>query len=525
MGKISRRTFLGAGGMTVAVAASGGGARAAKQRPKPEHPNILLLMADQFRGDCLGADGNTRIQTPNLDAIARDGMRFSRAYSSVPSCTPARAGLLTGMSPWGHGMIGYGRVGEKYPVEMPGALAGAGYHTFGIGKMHWHPQRNGHGFHGMMLDESSRSESVDFRSDYRAWFMNEAPCLDPDATGIGWNSYKAGPYAPPEHLHPTMWTGNTAVRYLEGYDRPEPFFLKVSFARPHSPYDPPERFWRQYADAPLPEAAKGEWSARYAPKSSDKDELWHGDLGAETVRAARRAYYGSVSFIDEQVGRIMETLERRGMLEDTLIVFTADHGDMLGDHHHWRKTYAYEGSARIPMLLRWPKGLAPENRGTVCDRPVELRDVLPTFLDAAGVEPSRPLEGSSLLALARDPQAPWREMLDLEHDTCYDSENHWSAVTDGKLKYIYHTVDGREQLFDLEADPHETTDLAGDTARAGDLERMRAGLVRILEPRGDKFVKDGRLVPRPESILYSPNYPGCSCHPDTLEKVGKFYSG
>ncbi|MDD4873081.1 MAG: sulfatase-like hydrolase/transferase, partial [Kiritimatiellae bacterium] len=150
-----------------------------------EKPNILFLMADQYRADCVGAEGNQAILTPNLDRIAKEGVLFRCAYSSVPSCTPARAGLLTGLSPWHHGMLGYGRVAEHYENEMPLMLSEAGYYTLGIGKMHWFPQRTLHGFHKTILDESGRSETPDFKSDYRQWFQQQAPDLNPDATGIG----------------------------------------------------------------------------------------------------------------------------------------------------------------------------------------------------------------------------------------------------------------------------------------------------------------------------------------------------
>ena len=251
--KLSRRSFIAvSAGASMALAA---GAHATRSRQKREKPNIVLVMADQFRADCIRADGNRAVRTPNLDRIADDGVRFVCAYSSTPTCTPARSALLTGLSPWRHGMLGYGRVAEKYPIEKPRALRDAGYYTFGIGKMHWHPQRNAHGFHQILLDESGRAESPDFRSDYRAWFASEASTLNPDATGVGWNDYASKTYKLPERLHPTHWTGETAVRFLRDYDRAEPFFLKVSFARPHSPYDPPERFMRMYEDKDMPNGA------------------------------------------------------------------------------------------------------------------------------------------------------------------------------------------------------------------------------------------------------------------------------
>lgn len=468
-------------------------------------PNILFLMTDQQRGDCLGAAGNRAIRTPNLDRIAADGVRFSAAYSSTPSCTPARSGLLTGLAPWNHGMLGYGRVGQRYPVEMPRALAEAGYFTTAIGKLHYHPQRNTHGYHQALLDESGRVESVDFRSDYRAWFWSEAPNLNPDATGIGWNDYPAKAYVLPERLHPTSWTGAAAVRFLETYQRPEPFFLKVSFARPHSPYDPPSRFFRQYENADLPQAVVGKWAGRYEARSSERMDIWHGALGEAQVRESRQGYYGSISFIDEQIGRILDALDKRGWMDETLIVFTSDHGDMTGDHNLWRKCYAYEPSSHVPLLMRWPKGLADRPRGGTLPQPVELRDILPTFLDTAGT--SKPVDGRSLLSLVRNPRAEWRPWIDLEHDICYAPKNHWTALTDGKRKYIYHALNGEEQLFDLERDPMEAIDLAGDPGRAAELRLWRGRMTEHLLPRGEPFVQNGSLRPRPSSFLYSPNYP------------------
>ena len=203
---MNRRAFLRA---AAAAAPAWIGSRSAAAR---ERPNILLLMSDQHRGDCLGADGNTIVQTPNLDRLAARGVRFRCAYSSTPTCTPARAALLTGMSPWSHGMLGYGAVAEHYPVELPQLLRDAGYYTLGIGKMHWTPQRALHGFHRTILDESGREESPGFRSDYRSWLFSEAPDANPEPTGISWNGYAAKAFPLPERLHPTTWVAETIRR-------------------------------------------------------------------------------------------------------------------------------------------------------------------------------------------------------------------------------------------------------------------------------------------------------------------------
>ena len=510
---MSRRSLLQMGAGTAALAAVATESTAARQDGAPApaggQPNILFLMADQFRGDCLGADGNKVIRTPNLDRIADEGARFRCAHTSVPSCTPARAGLLTGLSPWHHGMLGYGRVARKYKHEKPQMLRDAGYYTFGIGKMHWFPQRITHGFHETVVDESGRAETEGFVSDYRQWFKRIAPDLNPDATGLGWNDHRAKPYALPEHLHPTRWMGDAAVDFLRGYGRKQPFFLKVSFARPHSPYDPPERFWKMYKDADMPKALAGKWAERHARRGKPHpNSLWQGDIGPEKVSRARHGYYGSVSFIDEQVGRILDAIEKRGWLGNTLILFTADHGDMLGDHNLWRKTYAYEASARIPMLVRWPDSLKAK-RGQVLAQPVELRDVLPTCLDAAKVGfDKKEFDGRSMLDLIRGKTDGWREYIDLEHDRCYSKENCWNGLTDGRFKYIYYAFDGRQQLFDLVNDPDELHDLAGDPKHEATLKRWRRRMIDHFAERGEPFVVNGDLARRPKRMLYSPHYPG-----------------
>ena len=150
-----------------------------------QQPNNIFIMTDQQRADAVGCSGNGRIITPNIDSLASDGYYFSNAYTAAPSSTPARAGLLTGMSPWHHGMLGYGRVAEHYRYELPQMLRDCGYLTLGVGKMHWYPQNVSHGFHATFVDESGRVESPYFMSDYRKWFQTVAPGKNPEETGIG----------------------------------------------------------------------------------------------------------------------------------------------------------------------------------------------------------------------------------------------------------------------------------------------------------------------------------------------------
>ena len=196
------------------------------------------------------------------------------------------------------------------------------------------------------------------------------------------------------------------------------------------------------------------------------------------------------------------------MYDNALICFTADHGDMLGDHYHWRKTYAYEGSTKIPYIVKWPLSLSKQiQTGTRVDQPVELRDFLPTFLQVAGGEVPADMDGQSLLHLVTGKQQEWRKYIDMEHATCYSPDNYWCALTDGKIKYIWFMHTGEEQLFDLVKDPGEERNVAQAKPYQNQLAEMRQAMVRHLSERGDGFVKDGQLVKREQTLLYSPHYP------------------
>lgn len=478
-----------------------------KEDQSEKQPHIIFIITDQQRSDALGCMGNRAVVSPNIDKIAEDGVIFVNGYSSVPSCTPARSGLLTGMSPWHHGMLGYGRIAPKYRYEMPQMLRDAGYYTFGIGKMHWFPQKTLHGFHGTSVDESGRVEQDGFVSDYRDWFKLNAPEEDPDKTGIGWNEHRAGVYRLDEKLHPTYWTGKTAVGLIQNYNQEKPLFLKVSFARPHSPYDPPQRFLDRYKNAKIPEPVIGDWCHDLDTVRGNESAAF-GNFGTEHALESRRHYYANITFIDEMVGEIIQALKEKGMYDNAIICFTSDHGDMLGDHHHWRKTYAYEGSANIPFILKWPMNMESIlKKGAKLENVTELRDFLPTFLDAAGAEIPEEMDGLSLLNLIKNPDSDWRKYIDLEHATTYSEDNYWAALTDGIWKYIWFFRTGEEQLFNLTNDEGEITNLSENIKYKDELLKWRNNLVAHFNERGAGFVKNGKLIIREKTLLYSPNYP------------------
>ncbi len=486
------------------------------QGTSAQPPNILFLMADQMRADLLSCTGNKISKTPNLDQLAMEGVRYTNAFSTTPTCTPARAAILTGLSPWYHGMLGYGQVANRYDFEMPRALSDAGYYTCSIGKDHfgWNSTANDgidHGYHQTDLYDGLPDEL----DNYDQWLAKEYPGVNPMATGLEYNDYRGAVYALPEYYHPTAWVGRGATSFIESYNRSDPFFLKVSFHRPHSPYDPPERWMEKFNRDDMPPPYIGNtWDKEYAQTYDEPPPpMWNGDIGLDEVKRSRQAYYASVGFVDEWIGEILQTLDREGLRNNTFVFFTADHGDMMGDHYLWRKGYPYYGSAHVPMLLSWPPSMDSKvtvKRGTALDVVTELRDILPTFLDVAGVNIPETINGSSLLLTLEKSAPNWREFIDLEHAVVYNETIHWNALTDGQIKYVFRAYYPDEQLFDLSKDHMELSNLGSDPQWKSTLLKWRQRMIEQFEKegRGEEWVKDGVLQRREKTQVYSPNYPG-----------------
>ncbi len=233
--------------------------------------------------------------------------------------------------------------------------------------------------------------------------------------GCDANGWLARPWHYEERFHPTVWTVDVTLQQIKRRDPTRPFFVWCSHLRPHSPYDPPQFYWDMYINRKLPGIPVGDWAAKHdIPQPGLERCAWRGRLTPEQNQRMRAAYMGVCTHIDYELGRLMEDLARMQLLNDTLILFTSDHGDMMGDHHLHRKTYAYEGSARIPFLVRYPAGM--KIPGGRFDHVVGLQDVMPTFLEAAGLPVPSSVTGRSVFAAARG--EPWREFLHGEHSPC-----------------------------------------------------------------------------------------------------------
>jgi arylsulfatase len=474
--------------------------------------NVLLIMTDQQRYDTLGCYGNEVIETANLDWLASMGTVFTNAYTPSPSCIPARSSLLSGMDPWNTGVIGMGRAEENMGVgfkhTLPGELAKAGYHTQGVGKMHFFPQRALNGFHNTIMDEHAIRKDPGFVSDYEQWYdHHKVGDHDMVAHGLDWNTWMARPFHTDENLHPTNWTINESIRFLKERDPSKPFFLKTSFTRPHSPYDAPQFYYDLYQQKQIPEPHIGDWATiNDRPEDAASPRAWRGKRKREETIRARAAYYACIHHIDHQIGRLLMYLLDTGELNNTLILFTSDHGDMLGDHNLWRKTHAYEGSAKIPFIVVLPRSLRGNHRKRV-SKPVVIQDIMPTILEAVGCKIPKTVDGRSVLGLIRGENEQWREYVHGEHTTCYHEDQEMQFVTDGKYKFIWYPRLGTEQLFDLQKDPGECEDLSANPEYQAELLSWRKRLVKELEPRNLGLTEgEGLVCQNGKPPLVSPNY-------------------
>ena len=457
-----------------------------------QRPDLVFILCDQMRFDCMSVVGHPVVDTPNLDELAHRGVVFTSAYSSCPSCIAARASMFTGLTPSTTGRLGYkDRVPWRYDHMLAQVLSGAGYQTHCVGKTHFYPQRAHLGFQSLDSYEARQNFDGAYVNDYDEWLREKTNGrLSETDHGLDSNSWVARPSHLPEELHNNTWVATKGIDFLRRRDRTRPFFLNLSFHRPHPPMDPPQVFYDLYKDRDLPPVPKGDWAQENdVPVASVNAS--HGRLPRRMLDTCRRAYYAQIAHIDCQIGRFVRFLSRASA-GPTVFLFTSDHGEMLGDHHLFRKTYAYEGSAAAPLILAMP-GAA---RNAFCDAPVAIEDVYPTLLEAAGVEPPGKIESRSLAPLARDPaNAPRREFVHGEHAACYDDDG-VQFLTDGKEKYVWFTRSGREQLFDLREDPGETRDLAPDPDAAGRLETWRQRLIERLVVREQDGLTDGqRLIP------------------------------
>jgi len=459
-------------------------------------PNIVLIITDQQRFDTIAALGFPYMDTPHLDRLAREGVALTNCYSSAPSCVPARASLFTGYFPHTTGVYKNGDAWQHSWVE---SLAAAGYHCVNVGKMHTVPFLAPVGFHERYVVEN-KDRFLEGRYFFDEW---DRALAARGLTKQRRELYRQrGDYAErvgafewelPEDLHSDMFVGNLAAWWLDHYPRTEPLFLQVGFPGPHPPYDPIPRYAEPYLkkDLPLAEVTQEELDHLPPPFQAmrqhnaevDHDSIVHALHPTHAQRHRQRAYYlANVTMIDDRIGEILQALERNGYLENTVVLFTSDHGDCLGDHGQSQKWTMYDIILHMPTIVWWP-GRLPAGRRV--DELCQVMDLGATILEMAGLEPPASFEARSLLPLLRgEPGASGRDYVFAEHgrDGILRETEFVTMVRSREWKLVHFLDEPFGQLFDLTDDPGEVRNLWGDPGyqdvKRELLDAMREWLVR-----------------------------------------------
>lgn len=419
-------------------------------------PNILLLFVDQMRYDAMRCAGNPTINTPALDRLAREGMNFTHAVTPVPVCVAARHSLVTGQRCAAHGRFANNLPNpEPNLYTLPQLLGTAGYQTRAIGKMHFMPPRRHFGFHRMeLMEEIPKCREED---EYLTYLKQVGYGHIRQVHGVRNLLYHQPQESViPEEHHGSTWVADRTIDFLHE-TRHQPFFCWSSWIAPHLPWNAPEPFASMY---PLEDIdPPHNWDQpretlpplmRWAKETSDT-----AFASVDHLKRIKSLYYGNISLIDKGVGRILDTLDELGMAENTLVIFTSDHGELMGDHGAFQKSKPYEASTRIPFLMRMPDRVAPG-----CESPdrASMLDIMPTALELAESKypGERPLPGASLLGRDGGGLASARDQFVVEHGA---GPKRWLSLLRGPWKYNYYFEGGWKELFQLEDDPLEMNNL------------------------------------------------------------------
>jgi arylsulfatase len=461
-----------------------------------DRPDILLIMPDQMRGDCLSILGHPVVRTPQLDELARQGTLFRRGYSTVPSCIPARYALLTRLAPQTSGVVGFAGKAIN-TLTLPGALSELGYATVLVGRnMHQIPSCGTCGYQQQLLGSTYVSGD-----EYDSFLKRVAPETGGIRSliansGLDCSRWPAKPWPLEDTLHPTAWIVSQARRIVAETPLAKPLFLTVSFYAPHPPLFPPQQHFDACRKADLPTPAHGDW-VDWTALSPKGDKSGHRVLlEGEILRAAQAGYFGLIEQLDNETAALIADFKARGEQAGRpwLIVVTSDHGEMLGDHGYFRKCEPYEGSANIPFIITGAPGLNFKS-GQRSTQPVCLEDILPTLLELADGKRPDLLDGVSLVPVLGGEDRVVREWLHFEHSPCYSKEQAFQSLTDGHYKYIWRPQDGSEQLFNLDQDGREELDLSRVDAERPTLEKWRQRLIQRLAGRLEGVSDGQRLVP------------------------------
>jgi len=477
MASPTRRTVLKGTGALGALALSG--AWSPVRAAQSSRPNILVIMSDEHDGAMLGCMGNDIIRTPNIDRIAEEGIRLPRCYAAAPVCGPTRLALTGGkyssrLRVWGNNSI------LPAGPTIASLMNNAGYQSILCGKQHYAEGR----LHGFTEIGGRNNQSEKIGYEVRR---------DPDDESIN-TAQRDERFA---RFHPGRSSGvlnhddrltDTTVKFLKDRRREDqPFFYFLGYKAPHFPLIVPRRYWRRYrGKVPMPEIPAG--SVESQPLNYHHLRRGFGVVNTDPklVQRGRELYYGLINWLDTEVGRVLKALDRSEVAENTVVIFTSDHGENKGDHHLWWKNCMYEHAARVPLLIRWPQRW---RGGQVRRGACSTLDVVKTILALGGANTPGDFDGDSLLSWLDDKKHSWKDMAISEyygHNVC----SGFSMIRSEQYKYVYHTVinsryGSEQELYDLSADPGEFNNLAA--SQSAIVQHLHAKMVAEISADPDEL--------------------------------------
>jgi len=471
--KMSRRDFLRSTAATAALAALAPGLfiSGRARGNSSSTPNILLIMTDEHNAGVLGAAGNAIAQTPNLDALAQHGVIFDNCYCNSPLCVPSRLSLTAGKYPSRVGAWGNQSwlPSADYP-SLPRILNAAGYESFLCGKMHYDYTRR----YGFTEIGGNLNTSVKYGRERRRLpdELEPQPGISDRLTDIGIGQTSI-------HVHDQLVAAG-AVEFLNQRQAADgPFFLALGFVAPHFPLKVPEGYWTPYiGQVPLPVIPEGHVASQSLNYQHLRIAFNVEDVPDEVVRDVRELYYAHTQWADGQIGQVLDALAASELADNTIVIYTTDHGENMGEHGLWWKSTMYEHAARVPLIINWPARWAGnQRRAGVCS----LLDLNRTIAELGGADVPGDWNGDSMLGWLDDPNAPWKDFAVSEyygHNIASGS----AMVRSGNYKYVCHARADDEhpaerELYDLQADPGEFTNLAALPEHQNRIRAMHDALV------------------------------------------------
>ncbi|MEO6785251.1 MAG: sulfatase [Chthoniobacteraceae bacterium] len=477
-------------------------------------PNVLFIIADDLN-TCVGSYGHPLVKTPNIDKLAARGVRFDRAYCQFPLCGPSRNSFLTGLYPNSTGILANAQLfRQTIPkhISLPQAFRLDGYLAVRIGKLYHYNVPNSIGTNGHDDPGSWEMEMNPAGCD-RLQEEPEIFSLTPGQFGgtLSWLASKN-----PDAKHTDGIEAENAEWVLERCAKhPErPFFLAVGFFRPHTPYVSPEAYFQKYPEAKMPIVKgtvydqKGVPAAALMSYKKEQDKLTD-----DLRRQAIQAYYAAISFMDAQAGKVLDALDRLGLSDNTIVVFTSDHGYHLGEHGLWQKQSLFEESTRVPLIIAAPGVSKP---GGVAATPVQMLDLYPTLAELCGVKAPANLQGQSLTPILKDTTVKGRgwALSEVVRGGGFKRFGASPATGDKVARFLGYTLrtsrwrftewdEGRQgrELYDHDKDPKEQTNLADDPAHATTVTELST---KLREAVKTTFPADGK-TPDVKEGMWSPN--------------------